>query len=558
MLRGPAGPGGECSGVTAPSSAENVATFTSRTKAGPRGATPLDRAHRHRPPVPWGPPLRSRYRQQPRKPTVSSTAAARQTGDSIARPVFASYTLSLIAAMPVPPHILGAASDRTGGRWVLVIGAGCSVEPPTSLPDSATCARDAHRRLRSDGLLPQDCTNPDDLSAVADAVYAETQAQAPLVERLPLESFRSASPNQGHYTAAALLIERSLAGIVTLNFDLAMSTALANLGSGDAVAIVTGPNHIARLGNPNLVYLHRNADAPPEEWVLRSTHLEEVWEDRWEPVIATRILVSPVVVFVGIGSPAAVLTSTVTRIRTALPQAGVRVYQVDPVPFVEQPFAEALLLEEAAYYQSGWCDFMDTIASRVLSEHVALLQQACRDLRDERNYQEHNLEDVTTAIESLDLHVFGRIRARWLLHVGNYAAIHAFDTGLIADILLIISFLASSLVASVRLRDDGAIEFRRNGHLLVVVGLATGRGVRSLLAVEATLAEQTTWSPWQEPIPGRVLVTGYVRGEHTPTAPLSIVEDEDEHNIANPHASVQLSCAYELRHSQDVLAALTN
>ena len=158
--------------------------------------------------------------------------------------------------MPVPPEILGAASHRAGGRWVLVIGAGCSVEPPTNLPDSATCATDAHRRLRSDGLLSQDCANPADLSAVADAVYAETEAQAALVERLPRESFRSASPNQGHYAAAALLIERSLAGVVTLNFDLAMSTALANLGSEDAVAIVAGPDDIARLGNLNLVLRH--------------------------------------------------------------------------------------------------------------------------------------------------------------------------------------------------------------------------------------------------------------------------------------------------------------
>ena len=462
--------------------------------------------------------------------------------------------------MPVPPEILAAASDPAGGRWVLVIGAGCSVEPPTSLPAGAACAREAYRRLRLDGLLSQDCADPDDLSAVADAVYTETGRQAALVERLPLERFRSASPNQGHYIAAALLIERSLAGVATLNFDLAMSTALANLGSEDTVAIITGPDDITRLGSPNLIYLHRNADAPPEDWVLRSTHLETVWGNRWEPVVASSILLSPVVVFVGIGSPSAVLTSTVTRIRTALPQAGVRVHHVDPAPFAAQPFAAALQLPEADYHQSGWCDFMATIASRVLSEHAALFHQACVDLSIERNYQDHNhnLHDLTTAIESLDLHVFGRLRARWLLHAKDYAAIHAFDTQLIADLLLAISFLASALVASIRLRADGAIELRTQGRLIAVVGLASGRGVRTLLAVEATLAAQTKRFPWQEPIPGRILVTGYVRSGHIPTAPLSIVEDAEEDDIVNPRASSQLLCAYDLRDSADIMGALTN
>ena len=276
--------------------------------------------------------------------------------------------------MPVPPDVLGAASDPVGGKWVLVIGAGCSVEPPTSLPTSADCAREAHRRLRSDGLLSQDCENPDDLSVVADAVFAETGSQRELVAKLPLESFRSASPNQGHCFAAALLIERSLAGVVTLNFDLALSTALATLGSGDAVAVVTGPDAIDRLGTVNLVYLHRNVDAPPEDWVLRSVDMETVWENQWESVITSRILVSPVVVFAGLGSPAAVLTSTVTRIHAALPVDRVRVHQVDLAPFAAQPFATAVQLDEANYHRSSWCDFMAAIASRVLSEHASMFR----------------------------------------------------------------------------------------------------------------------------------------------------------------------------------------
>ena len=445
-----------------------------------------------------------------------------------------------------------------GGKWVLVIGAGCSVEPPTSLQTAAVCAREAHRRLRSDGLLSQDCDNPDDLSVVADAVFAETGGQQELVAKLPLARFRSASPNQGHYFAAALLIERSLAGVVTLNFDLAMSTALAKLGSEDAVAIITGPDDIARLGNVNLVYLHRSVDAPPEEWVLRSAFLETVWDDRWEPVIASRILVAPVVVFAGLGSPAAVLTSAVTRIRTALPADGVRVHQVDPAPFASQSFATAAQLDEADYHQSGWCDFMAAIAARVLSEHAARFQRACDDLSQERNYAEYDFQVLTTAIESLGLIGFGKVRARWLLYLKDYAATHAFDTRLIGDLLLTISFVASTLEASIRLRVDGAIELWKDNDLITVVGLATGQGVRNLLAVETALELQVKMSPWQGPIPVRILVTGYVPNENIPTAPVSIVEEADKDDITNPRGPSQILCAYQLRASADVLGTLTS
>ena len=460
--------------------------------------------------------------------------------------------------MPVPPDVLAAASDPVGGKWVLVIGAGCSVEPPTSLQTAAVYAREAHRRLRSDGLLSQDCENPDDLSVVADAVFAETGGQQELVAKLPLERFRFASPNQGHYFAAALLIERSLAGVVTLNFDLAMSTALAKLGSEDAVAIITGPDDIARLGNVNLVYLHRSVDAPPEEWVLRSAYMQTVWEHRWEPVITRRILVAPVVVFAGLGSPTAVLTSTVTWIRTALPPAGVRVHQVDPAPFAAQRFATAAQLDEADYHQSSWCEFMAVIAARVLSEHAARFQQACADLSQERSYADQDLQVLTTAIEGLDLIRFGKIRARWLLHLKDYAATHAFGTQLIADLLLTISFVASTLAASIRLRDDGAIELWKAGHLVAVVGLATGQGIRSLLEVEARLAVQMKTSPWQDPVPGRILVTGHVPNGNIPTAPVSIVEEADKDDITNPRAPSQLLCAYQLRASTDILGTLTS
>ena len=118
--------------------------------------------------------------------------------------------------------------------------------------------------------------------------------------------------------------------------------------------------------------------------------------------------------------------------------------------------------------------------------------------------------------------------------------------------------MASNLAASIRLRDDSAIELLRDGRLIAVVGLATGQGVRSLMAVEAQLAIQTKTSPWQDPVPGHILVTGYVPSGHNPTAPVSIVEEADECDITNPQVPAQLLCAYQLRDSADILVTLTS
>ena len=83
---------------------------------------------------------------------------------------------------------------------------------------------------------------------------------------------------EGYLLAAAMLREQAVACMVTLNFDLAMSTALTYLGATD-VPVVAGPEDHHLLGVINLIYLHRNVDADPEEWVLRTSALADDWRD---------------------------------------------------------------------------------------------------------------------------------------------------------------------------------------------------------------------------------------------------------------------------------------
>jgi len=112
-------------------------------------------------------------------------------------------------------------------------------------------------------------------------VYAKTGSQRDLVERLPIALFRNAKPNDGYLLAAALLCEQAISCVMTLNFDLAMSHAIAQVGADD-VSIITGPGDTHRLSLTNVVYLHRNVDADPDDWVLRNAALDSEWRGGWD------------------------------------------------------------------------------------------------------------------------------------------------------------------------------------------------------------------------------------------------------------------------------------
>jgi len=107
-----------------------------------------------------------------------------------------------------------------------------------------------------------------------------------------------------------------------------MSAALAQVGAQGDVSVIAGPQDHANLGLLNLIYLHRNAHAAANDWILRTASLQELWKDGWEEAIAQRVIAAAVTVFAGLGNPAAVLTATTQRIRAML-GAAAEVYQVD-------------------------------------------------------------------------------------------------------------------------------------------------------------------------------------------------------------------------------------
>jgi len=387
-----------------------------------------------------------------------------------------------IPAAEVPADLLHALAECQG-RVVLVIGAGCSIEQPTGLKLSSVYAVEAMRQLVLDGVLDEgDCDRPEDLSLVASAVWERHGTQVPVVERLPRGEFRTARPNDGYLIAAALLREGAVSCVLTLNFDLAMSTALTDLSASE-VQVIVGPQHLAELGSSTVIYLHRNVDEDDaERWILRREALEDEWRDDWQEVVTRRVMAAPVTVFAGLGSPAAVLTETVTRIRAAVSDA-LKTYVVDPADATA--FQAALNLPPESHLQSGWVDFMRRLGARVAAEHCAGLETAAHALCAEHGWDDEaqHAPSVCSRFTELGLVLSGKLRALWLLDAQGYAPDDA-RRALIADLLLGIGLVERELQASAHFRDDGAVEFRQDATIVASVLVVSGGGTRRWAALE--------------------------------------------------------------------------
>lgn len=417
----------------------------------------------------------------------------------------------------LPPELLHAVSERAG-RIALVIGAGCSLEQPTNLRLASHYAEDAHRQLVANGvLMDTDCATPWDLSAVASAVKAKCGEQAPMVRCLPRNDFRLAQPNDGYLLAAALLRERVIADVLTLNFDLALTHALGVLSASE-VSVVPGPQAADQLGASMVVYLHRCVEELDlERWILTVEALTEEWQDHWEEVVARRVVACPVVVFVGLGSPAAVLTQSVTRVREALEPGQHQVYVVDPAESTQ--FEAALNLAADAHHRLGWSAFMQEIANRLLIEFVSELATAGTELCTQHNWPDEvgYIQDLCTRLHSGGLVVLGKIRATWLLDTQQYTPDDA-RRSLIADLLLGVGLVERAADVSARFREDGVVELVRDGATATSLLPASGSGTLRWSALEPKVLQKIERLAATSR-PEHVLVSGVMGQPIAETAP---------------------------------------
>ncbi|MGH2403881.1 MAG: hypothetical protein ACRDGN_05375 [bacterium] len=382
---------------------------------------------------------------------------------------------------------------------------------------------------------------------MADTVWAVLHHQQELVQRLPVEAFRNAVPNEGHLLAAALLYEGALNCVMTLNFNLAFSHALRVLGAED-VSVIEGPADYGNLGLVNLIYLHRSANADYEEWILRTDALNNQWHGNWQGVVAARFLASPVTVFAGLGARATVLIETTRRIRDAVTAAGVAVYQIDPVDRAHSAFFAALEIPDASYIQMGWCEFMTELAGHVCDAQIARLSVACNEQLVSEHLPHEDVPGLSQKVRALGLLGLGAARARWRLSDRPYLPHHPAEDLLFADLVLTVGLVERTIGGAAIFSRDGVVEFRHAERLLGVALLASGRGVRGWSALEAKIRASDDHWRYRNPRPRHAIVSG-VQGQRPATTapPLTLTAEAEPGSILFGDEEIQMLAAIELR-----------
>ena len=413
---------------------------------------------------------------------------------------------------------------------VLVLGAGCSYEPPTSLSLSGELSEECYRLLVEDGILSNgEVDDPRNLSAVAEAVFCKTGSQNELIDRFPPDAFRNARANEGYKIMAALLLEGAVADVLTLNFDLAARHALTDLGIREEVSTIRGPEDHTRLGARNLIYLHRHIDCFPDELILRTVQIESAWQNGWEEVVARRVLSGPVTVFVGLGSPADILTDTTKRILGSLGSGQANIILVDPSPHGESHFAGELNLPREDYVCMGWGDFMRMLSSRVVEEQRAAIERACNELGREPNIEQEDVSNLSRRLAALGLLGLGQLRAAWMSDDAPYVRHERSILKPLSNLFLGVRMLERLSGYRADFAEDGLVEFSRESHVARVM-VCSGGGWMTDARMKSRLRNRQQESrrkgkPWST-----ALVVG-VEGRADTSAPTNIIADTNPHDL---------------------------
>lgn len=436
----------------------------------------------------------------------------------------------------------------------MIVGAGCSLELPTGLKLSTTYAVEAHHQLVLNGLLNAgECPNPADLSDVASTFFARYERQTEVVQALPRPRFRMALANEGYLIAAALLREGVVTYMITLNYDMALVDALRALGALE-VSIVRGRRGLGDMGTPAVIFLHSNAEEDDLElWVLRREALQEEWQGNWEEVVARRVGASAVVVFAGLGSPAAVLTETIGKVREALPEI-VNAFIVDPGD--PTAFSEQLGLGEDAHIKEGWCSFMRRVGARCTEEQLRRLTEAGLAQCDTHGWLEEkdHVADLSASLREIGIVGLGKLRARWLLADAPYVPDDS-QRSLIADLLLGVGLVARGANAIATVTEDGLVEFDRDGSRTTIL-FASGSGTRQWLAMEPLVSRALAHHQGGAQ-PAAVVVAGVDGGPPQAIAPpADVIPRPDDNDILNPAGATPFVWVNDLRTNPDLVGEL--
>ena len=427
---------------------------------------------------------------------------------------------------------------------MLILGAGCSLEEPTGLPLARDLASKCYRLLVENQVLRQgDVDDPQNLSAVADAVFEETDHQRHLVDLFPPGRFRDAEPNAGYCIAAALLLEGAVSNVMTLNFDLAASAALTQLSARGSIPTIRGPDDHHLMGAQNLIYLHRDINYPADDLILRSAALESEWQGAWEVAITQRVIGAPATVFVGLGNPAGVLVETARRISTALQATAAEVYVVDPIDPEGSDFVAALGSGRSVPIKLGWGEFMRRLAARVVKEHRAATESTCQELIVDNELEDEDVQGLCERLALLGLVTLGRLRASWLLEKRSYLEHQEATLRQLSDLLLAVGTIERVSGTVAHFGADGLVRFVGTDRQVVCI-ICSGGGSRNRTGMETEVAFRRNRSSLPEP---SFAVVAHFAGTGAWATPKDLIGVVPENDVARGAAGFPSLSLSELR-----------
>jgi hypothetical protein len=242
-------------------------------------------------------------------------------------------------------------------------------------------------------------------------------------------------------------------------------------------------------------------------------------------------MASPIVVFAGLGTAAAVLVETIRRVRTAV-EGHVSIH-VDPFEFGSSPFTETLEIPEERFVQAGWTDFMVELADRVVVEQLARLRRAVTDFEEQHGVSTEDSTSIFDVLEQLNLLQLGTTRARWLLRQDAYLPARTVDIRLLADLAQGASLLARELGVIFVGDSEGRLQMRRDGQVLAVMVPASAAGVLDWAGFEAATMQPQALRKHPSADPVILLAAGVTGNRAAIAPPENLVDDEDAEDTAS-------------------------
>ena len=384
----------------------------------------------------------------------------------------------------IPAALRAALAAPPGGQIALVIGAGCSIDPPTSRRTAREYATQAYRQLEERGTIAAGSCNPENLGSLADAVFAARGTQKDLVDILRPQLL-NAPAHDGHKLAAALLAEQIVGLILTLNFDRAIDSAVATIAHKSTVTIVHAVEELRNRTRFGVIYLHGNVESEDSKWILRTAQIDQTWDDTWQEYIVMDLALTPNVIFAGLGSPTPVISETVLKAKAAL-SADKTIIQVDKMELQHNTFAQTMGVAAADYVVSCWTGFMQALGGVAAREFNNKIFDRYPRFCTENRHDEQDPALVMAALP-LDILSSGKLRAAWFLDKSEYKAFNSTNVDHLVDIIRTLA-LALTIVGATEcvLVEDG-MDFRKDGKPVLRVFSCSGAGALYWANVEGAI-----------------------------------------------------------------------